>query len=337
MAVLAHGGLDAVFDFAESVDEPRRVGSALASCNSALDKDILRAMETASGAVTEVALGYFDYRFAELRWEGLDELLSENHVSPQVAADVLRSPPPVELSWTRVDAWGEEVATEYWSRVGYYDLGIPQELSQLLEVCRQLRKAGRLELAGTLISLRSTTHESHQDFADEAAEWLEQWIKQPSIEAEHTHMTYWRLVSLFKALDKHRDHIGTSRVAVLEWQYLPLLHHDPDFCAPNLYRELARDPELFAQLVAWAFRPASATPDERPPLTEAQKQMAFSAYQLLRSWPESQFVPALDDRGALDADSLQVWIDSARALLAASDRSTIGDEMIGAALAGVPQ
>ncbi|MXZ78957.1 MAG: hypothetical protein F4086_19250 [Gemmatimonadetes bacterium] len=336
-AVFADGGLEAVFGFAESVDEPRRVGSALASYNSALDKDILRSMETASGAVAEVALGYFDHRFTELQWEGLEELLSENQVSPQVAADVLRSPPPVELPWTRVDAWGEEVATEYWSRVGYYDLGIPQELSQLLEVCRRLRKAGRLELAGKLLSIRSTTHESESDFADEAVEWLEQWIKQPSTEAEDIDMTYWRLASLLKVLDMHRDHIGTSRVAVLEWQCHPLLHHDPDFSAPNLYRELACDPELFSQLVEWAFKPATATPDERPPVTEAQQQMALSAYRLLRSWPASQFVPGLDDDGALDGDSLQVWIDSARGLLAASDRSTIGDEMIGAALAASPE
>ena len=182
-------------------------------------------MEAASEAVTEVALGYFGRRFAYLQWEGVAELLSKNDVSPQVAADVLRSPPPVELPWTRVDAWGEEVATEYWSRVGYYDLGIPQELSQLLEVCRRLRKAGRLESALPLLAVRSTAHESHPEFAEESAEWLEQWVKQPSTEAENGDLAYWRLVPLFKVLDKHRDHLGTSRVAILEWQYHPLLRH----------------------------------------------------------------------------------------------------------------
>lgn len=336
-AVLADSDLEAVFEFAESVDEPRRVGSALASCNSALDKDILRAMETASGAVTEVALGYFDHRFTELRWEGINKLLSENHVSSKVAADVLRSPPPVELPWTRIDAWGEEVATEYWSRVGFYDLGIPKELSQLLEVCRRLRKAGRLELARRLLAIRSSEHNSHSEFAEEAIAWLEQWIEQPGTGAEYDDMAYWELATLFDVLDKHRDHLGTGRVAILEWRYHPLLHHDPDFATPNLYRELACDPELFSLLVEWAFRPASATPDERPPVSEAQQQMAFSAYQVLQDWPAAQFVPKLDDDGALDADSLQVWIDSARAHLAASDRSEIGDQMIGAALAASPE
>ncbi len=336
-AILADGGLEAVFDFAGSVDQPRQVGAALACCNPALDKDILGAMEDASTAVTEVALGYFDHRFAELRWEGVDKLLSENDVSPQVAADVLRVPPPMELSWKRVEAWDDEVATEYWRRVSYYDLGIPQELSQLLELCRRLRKAGRLELAGTLLGAGSITHESHSDFADEAAEWLDQWIKQQSTEADHGNVAFWGLIRLFEVLDKHRGHLGIGRVAILEWQYHPLLHYRPEFSAPNLYRELACDPELFVQLVESAFKPASATPDEQLPLTEAQHQVALSAIRVLRGWPASQFAPALDNNGGLDADSLQDWVGSARALLAAIDRSEVGNDMIGAALAASPE
>ena len=335
--ILVDGGLEAVFDFARSVDQPRRVGTALAYCNPALDKDVLEAMEAASMEITEVALGYFDHRFAELRWEGVDELLTENDVSPQVAADVLRSPPPVELPWTRVDALGDEVATEYWRRVSYYDLGIPQEMTQLLEVCRRLRKAESLELARTLLAVRSTTHASQSEFAEEAAAWLEQWIEQPSTEAVDNDMAYWELASLFKVLDKHRSHLGTSRIAILEWQYHPLLHHDPEFSAPNLYRELVSNPELFVHLIESAFKPASVTPDERPPLTDAQQQMALSAYQVLLKWPASQFVPSLGDDGGLDADSLQEWVDNARALLAEIDRSDIGDEMIGGALAASPE
>lgn len=336
-AVLADGGLEAVFELAGSVDQPRQVGTALACCNPALDKNVLGAMEDASTAVTEVALGYFGHRFAELRWEGLDGLLSENHISPKVAAEVLRAPPPVELPWTRVDAWGEEVATEYWSRVGYYDLGIPQKLSQLLKVCRRLRKAGRFDLAGRLLGTGSITHGSLSEFAEEAAAWLDQWIKQPSTEADHGNVAFWGLIRLFEVLDKHRCHLGIGRVAILEWQYHPLLHYRPEFSAPNLYRELACDPELFVHLVESAFKPASVTPDKRSPLTEAQQQMALSAYQVLREWPDSQFVPALDEGGALDADLLQNWVYNARALLTASDRSTIGDQMIGAALAATPE
>lgn len=335
--ILTEGGTEAVLDFAESVDQPHRVGSALAHCNPALDVCLLEVMEAAPKTVTEVAWGYFNQRFAELRWEGVNRLLSENHVSPQVAADVLRSLPPTELPWTRADAWGDEVATAYWHRVDGYDFGILQELSQLVEVCQRLRKAERFELAGMLLTARRTSLGSHSEFAEEAADWLEQRIKPRRTGTEHTDMDYRRLASLFKVLDEQRDHLGTDRVAILEWQYLPLLRHDPRFSAPNLYRELACNPELFVRLVEWAFKPASTATNERHPLTEAQQQMALNAFQVLHKWPASQFVPALDDDGRLDADSLNEWINEARDRLAAIDRSDMGDQTIGTALAASPE
>lgn len=50
-------------------------------------------------------------------------------------------------------------------------------------------------------------------------------------------------------LDEHRDHLGVGRVAVLKWQYHSYLRHGREHSAPNLYREMERNPELFVQLV----------------------------------------------------------------------------------------
>ena len=149
-------------------------------------------------------------------------------------------------------------------------------------------------------------------------------------------MTSWELASLFKVLDDHRDHLGTARLAVLEWQYHPLLHHDPEFSSPNLYREMLRDSDLFVQFVEIAFKPANAAPDERPTLTAARQQMALSAMEVLDEWPTSQFAPSVDDEIKLDAASLNEWIDGTREKLTAVDRADIGDQMIGKALASSP-
>ncbi len=335
-AVLASGGLNALFEFAAAVDQPHRVGSALARCSPGLDEQILEAMDSAHEAVTQVALGYFGQRFASLGWQGLEQLLREHELSPQVAADVLRAPPPVARAWTRVEAHGAEVAAEYWSRVSYYDLGIPDGLDQLLEVYRRLLAVDRHELARWLLTLRAKEYASHPEFAEEAAALLEHWLEHPGGEIKQNAMTSWRLASLFRVLDNHRDHLGTARVAVLEWQYLPLLHHDPEFNSPNLYREMLRDLDLFVHFVEIAFMPASAAPDERPPLTTAQQQMALSAWDVLRDWPASQFTPEVDNEDKLDAVSLNEWVDRTREKLAAVDRADIGDEMIGTALASSP-
>ena len=335
-AVMSSGGFKALFEFAAAVDNPRQVGRALARCRPGLDEQILEAMDSAHEAVTQVALGYFGHRFASLGWQGLEQLLREHELSPQVAADVLRAPPPVARAWTRVEAHGAEVAAEYWSRVSYYDLGIPDGLDQLLEVYRRLLAVDRHELARWLLTLRAKEYASHPEFAEEAAALLEHWLEHPGGEIKQNAMTRWRLASLFKVLDNHRDHLGTARVAVLEWQYLPLLHHDPEFSSPNLYREMLRDLDLFVHFVEISFMPASSAPDERPTLTTAQQQTALSAMQVLRDWPASQFAPRVDNKDKLDAVSLNEWVDRTREKLAAVDRADIGDQMIGTALASSP-
>ena len=207
-AILRDGGVAAVLDFSESVEWPRPVGSALARCDSTLDIDVIQAMETATEAVTQAALGYFAGRFEEFGWDGINRLITDNDPSPTVVADLHRTPPPIELPWTRVDAHGTEVADEYWARATYYDLGIPEELSQLLEVTRRLREAGRFDLARTLLASRSDHHASQPAFADEAAALLEQWIQHPPVHPDRSGMTGYELTELLKALNVQREHLG---------------------------------------------------------------------------------------------------------------------------------
>ena len=335
-AILRDGGVEAVLEFAKSVELPRKVGVALAQGESTLDVDMIAAMDAAPEAVTQVALGYFAHRFAEFGWEGMDRLIADHELSPRVIADLHRAPPPIELPWTRVDALGIEAATEYWARASYYDIGIPEELSQLLEVSRRLREAGRIDLARTLLVARSDRHAAQPEFAEEAATLLEQWIQHLPPDPNGSGMTGWELTTLIKVLDGHREILGTGRVAGIEWQYYPILHHDPDFRAPSLYRELARDPELFAWLVELAYQPANASPGDGPPLTPPQRLMALNATQVLHAWPASHFVPGLEGESHVDAELLNGWVDCARERLAEIDRADIGDIMIGTALAASP-
>ncbi|MCY4517706.1 MAG: hypothetical protein OXB99_10765 [Acidimicrobiaceae bacterium] len=334
--VLFDGSLSAVLDFAASVDQPRRVGVVLGKCDPSLDVMMLGVMETATEPVTQVALGYFDHRFASLGWNGFSRLLATHSTSAQVAADVLRAPPPIEKSWTRVDAFGAEVATEYWARVTYYDLGLPDELSQLLLVCHRLREAGRIGLALELLALSSRTHTSEAEFASEAADCLEQWVELVGHDAGHPQRTRRIITTLFKSLDEHRDSLGAGRVAMLEWRYYSYLRRGREPGSPNLYREMARNPGLFVQLVGLAFKPASVERDSEAGPSESQKQMALNAYRVLDDWPASQFAPGIDDDGKLDAESLGTWVDRAREDLAAIDRADIGDEKIGTAMASSP-
>ena len=335
--ILSDGGIKAVLRFAEAVDQPRRVGTALARNDATFDIDVLGLMHVATEIETQVALGYFERRFAAFGWEGLDRLIADHDPSPRVVADLHRAPPPVKMSWTRVDALGTKVAEEYWTRATYYDIGIPDDSSQLLHVSQRLQAVGRYEFATMLLSFGADSHESETKYLEEVADCLEQRIQEaPSASSDRTSIDGHHLASLLKVVGRHRDDLGIGRVARLEWLYYPALRHDPGFRAPNIYRAMSEDPHLFAWMVETACRPASASEADRTEPDEARKRMALNAFNALRSWPDSHFVPGLDEPRGLEAEGLDRWIDGARERLAKIDRADIGDKKIGAALAGSP-
>lgn len=198
----------------------------------------------ASIPVVHSALGYFNARFGDLGWPGIDRLIADNEPSPQAAADLLRAAPASEQGWNRLDLFGPEIAAEYWSRVTPGDLGHPDELEQLLNLSRLLRTAGRLELVAHVLTTPSQDHSAELAYAEEAAEFLAQRVRHPDVGGVGSGvMQRWELASLFEVLDKHREQLGVRRVALLEWQYYPLLEYESGFIAPNLYREMARDPD----------------------------------------------------------------------------------------------
>ncbi|MCY3849246.1 MAG: hypothetical protein OXF75_00410 [Acidimicrobiaceae bacterium] len=334
--ILADGGMQAVLEFAVTVDSPRSAGFALASCDPTLDHDVLQIMEEVTAEITSFSLGYFSRRFATLGWEGFERIIKDRGVSSQVAADILRAAPPAARAWSRVDAHRSDIAAEYWSRISFYDIGGIDELSDLLKISRQLREAERVDLAVNLLARRSDSHSSESEIAEEVAAALEQWVNHPGKDKGESATTQRGLKTLIELLNDHRDHLGTGRVAILEWQYLPLLQRGMRFDAPNLYREMARDPALFVQLVETAFKPANRAPAEQTTLTEAQQHAAHNAWEVLNHWPPVHFAPALNDNGDLDAGSLDEWVDETREKLAAIDRADIGDQMIGTALAFSP-
>ena len=335
--ILAEGGIKAVLAFAMEVEMPGLVGIALAGVKPDLDEAMLEAMHDAPGPVTSVGLGYFEHRFAEIGWEGIDRLITSHEVSPQVAADLHRAIPAEEAPWNRVDAHGSDIADAYWKQVNYFNIRVRSDLSELLTVSRRLRQAGRIELAQELLAGAAHDHESDPEFAEEVAACLEQWIQsEVSVAPAQGAMVGWALTSLIKVLDRHREHLGAGRLARIEWLFFPLLGNGPGFPASNLYRALAEDPGFFVWLVELAYKPASASPGDSPEPTEADRQMALNAHQVLHAWPVSQFASGLDADGRIDADSLNQWINDARKRLAESDRTNIGDRMIGAALAASP-
>ena len=333
--ILAVGGIDAVLELVETVETSYAVGMALANQGPAPDKDVLEAMPEASEPITAAALTYFESRFHECGWELVDRLIAEHAPSERVVADLLRAVPAVEAPWRRADALGAGVANEYWTRVSPLELGPPTSSDQLGEVSGRLRNAGRVGAAIRLVSVWEHRHDSAPEVAEEAASCLEGWF-QVQDPQDWAPVPRHDLSRLMEMLDRHREHLGTGRVATLEWQYLPALAYAGDTSTPSLHRHLAQDPDFFVSLVEIAYPPTSSSPSDGPETDETVRQRALSAYRLLHSWPPGTFSPGGDGRQRVDAERLDGWVDRARSRFEESDRQGIGDMLIGAALAASP-
>ena len=336
-ATLDLGGVAAVLELAVGVNKPQSVGIALANTGSDVDLRMLVAMDTAPEAVTQAALGYFAIRFRELDWEDIDRFVEQHSPSEQVTADLLRAIPPIKQPWRRAHELGAEVADEYWARVKYGDLGPPSgSFDKLLEVSQRLRDAQRVDFAAWYLWLGASDFGAAPRFAEETATCLEQLAKREGALDPRRNAGLHHLSPLMKALDNHRNHVGVDRVAMIEWQYYPILKHERDFDAPNLYRKMAQEPDFFASLLELAFRPATRQPEPEPEPTHTDQQAALSAYGLLNAWPSPQIVPGLDSNGVINEEQLNSWVDHVRQRAAEEDRTKIGDQRIGAALAASP-
>ncbi|MDE0231070.1 MAG: hypothetical protein OXN93_02165 [bacterium] len=336
-ATLETGGVAAVLELAVRVDNPRAVGTALARASSDMDTSMLAAMGDAPESVNQAALGYFTVRFREYEWEDLDGFLTQHSPSQRVTADLLRAIPPIKQPWRKGHELGADIAAEYWARVSFGDLGPPSDLVKLLEVCQRLRDAQRVYFAAEYLWIGKNNFGTDPRFGAETAACLEHLAKQGTgSELRKVLPDIYHLSDLMESLDYHRHHLGADRVAMLEWQYYPILEHEEDFNAPNLYRRMAREPEFFVCLVELVFRPATRPSEPGPDLSNADQQRAMKAWGLLQSWPSSQIVPGLDEDGVLHGERLKCWVDRVRRLLAESDRAGVGDGRIGAALAATP-
>ena len=336
-AILGSHGIDEVLEFAAAVSQPYDVGAALATVGTDFDTNMLAAMNAAPESVTQAALGYFCRRFIELGWDGICRLIECHSLPAQVTADLFRAIPAGQRPWRKVNELGGDVAAEYWARSGSWYVGWPPSLTEVLEVSQCLRGAGRAGSAASFLAPNLHTLGSEPPFAEEAAACLEERVDQEERQDPRTSpLDGYYLTLLLEILDRHREYLGPGRVAAIEWRYYRALRYDSDFKAPNLYRELARNPDFFVSLVELAFKPAHASPEARPESSDADRQRAANAHSLLRSWPSAQISPGVDEDGEVNEEKLNRWVDRARNRLAEVDRAVIGDQMIGEALAVSP-
>lgn len=225
-------------------------------------------------------------------------------------------------TWEWLQRFGAETERAYWSMV---PAGWLEDTNSAEQAATRLIQVGRAGDAVDLLAMVS--HRGSQEIdPDLVARALEELLHQEG--ARRRSNLGYDVATLFEYLDKS-EAIGMSRLAQLEWGYLPLLEGGRR--APKvLHRELAHNPQFFVDVLCMVFRGEDEEPRET---SDEERAQAMLGYRLLDSWHQP---PGKRDDGTIDERELNTWVDAARALAADQRRGPLADRQTGRVLRRVP-
>ena len=316
--ILDAGGIEAAEGLARSVERPGFVGvAAAARGDEELDQRVTRLLDETDPKLASFAAGYSFQRAQTGGWSWLEAQLSGLAGRPLAQARLLQQTDDLAEAWRRAKDLGPDVEAAYWRE--FRVMGRGSDFPLINEATRALLEHDQVVTAIDLMSLYGRDNGSPVQ-PDLILKGLERLVEAPPPPEQLQRVTSYELDLL---LDRLRaSEVDEERLALLEWRLLPARGFQAR--SPVLERQLSRDPGFFVEILSLCFRPRNDEGTETDPVPE---HVANNAYRLLQEW---KIVPGSADRMAeVNEAELMAWTTRARELLAAADRTAIGDIYIG--------
>jgi hypothetical protein len=322
--VLATGGVEAVLEFAKTVESSWRVGVAFgAIAPYGVAEEVLPALlGSETSALAQFAGGFVGSRFHGQGWPWVDQI-DTSHWTPSQMGQLFAYLPFVPDTWERVARLLEGDESSYWSKTN----ANPYEAKNNLEVAiDRLVKYGRAHAA--IQCLKRMRYDKQALDSQQAVRVLQAMMQ--SSEGTQT-MDVRAIVEVIRALQEDPN-TNPDDLLRIEWAFLPLLDRHHGAFPKLLERGLADDPVFFCEVIRIVFR---STKEERPveEPTEQQENIATNAYRLLSEW---RTPPGSQTEGAYDGDALTAWLEAVKATCAESGHLEIALSMVGHVLIHTP-
>lgn len=324
--IYAESGLRGVQRLVTRVECPLILGSILAGSKLVKqEEDELLRKHLAAGdaAYAEFARGFVAGRVSNQGREWAEAKLAgvAQGWSAEQKAELLGCLPCDQRTWDLAQSAGPAAEKRYWRIIPPYWIGIEDTEA----ATRKFLEFGRPYPA---VALLADYSEQGTLPAELIAEALESLLHTERENDEPVGSLSYHVSKLLDALVASEG-IDDSRIACLEWAFLPLL--DRHERKPELlHRELGRSPDFFGDVVSLVYK---AEGEEAPELSSEEQAQSERAWELLLAW---RTVPGTTADGNIDGDALKMWVRRARELLAASGRAKVGDQTIGQVLSGSP-
>ena len=322
--IWAERGFEGVMGLLSRGEAPDTVGGSLGLNITTVNTrtDFLRQCLSITGALERKVDGCMQGFLMAMGDEGRGAILlavAEGMDTDRIVR-LFRCAPFKQDTWRLLDQYGKKIQDRYWQEV------VPQwnrySEAELIEIIDRLLEAQRPRAAFRAVSMDWPQVETSRlkrlllAVATVAAEPADQY-----------RLDAYRLSEALDSLDG-RTGVSLDEMAQLEFMFITALDHS-EHGIPNLERQIAESPTLFAQALALAFKrndDEQDPPEWRIEDPERRSELAFAAYDLLR---RIERIPGTGLDGEVDAEALLNWMTEVRRLCAEHGRVEIGDEMIG--------
>ena len=320
--VLARDGVSGILRLAQMVKLPNLIGPALRYTSISMDQlfELLHGA-LAAGALSELAF-YVSAVGADKfgdRWKAAfaDRVLV--HIQDDSAkVQLLLGWPQDEVTWSLVESLGSEVSKHYWERI--WSLPIHGTLEQLLIAIDRLRECNRD------IDVLGLAHTRVKDLPTELIQkLLAKSVSQidPGSHSTGTMLSYY-VAQMLSEL-RGRSDAQELEIAKIEYAYLPVLRSEKQ--PLTIIALMARDAELFVDVLSHVFRGKNALPEKV--ISDEDRARAHASYELLR---EFKTVPGLNGT-KVDSNALAEWVAQARSIAEYKELTEVCDIYIGHILA----
>ncbi len=332
VAAAAHenGGAEVILSIAESAKQPEEVGRAftvVVGTDTALDL----ALEHAGSDHRNyrmMARGILWTVFRQSGWTRLEEALEQVKAAdagPLALVDIFLAASSDEETWRRLSDEGSEIQQRYWELMDPWRVS-REDGTAISFVARHLLEVRRSPAVAEWIAHQQVDHEIVVETLEQLPSDL---VAGATAELNSGGFAY-SIDMLFGKLDES-DAVDDATIARLE---IPFLNSLVWGSRANLalYREIARNPALFADVIASVCKPDDGKGDDAPG-EQASEAATTIIVQIMTGSGE---IPGRTQDGMIDYEKLSAWVNDARRLCRERRRGSIGDSFIGKLLAKAP-
>ena len=322
--ILRDSSIQGLIDFARSVSQPVKVGSALGviqdrSIDAALLPNLFK-----DASLQNFLAGFVWARVHSAGWQWLDDLATTPWTE-EAKVSFLTKLPFRRETWERAAQMLGDNTDAYWREVFPNAYNVAEgDLILAAELLLQHRRP-----RAAVQCLQRLAFEKHEMPASLVARALLDSISsdEPRIPFDQ-HATR----QLIKWMQDNLDTTDPELFRV-EWGYLPLLDRRFGGVSPkSLESRLASDPEFFCEIIRTIFRSKNEERSKSEP-SEEKKKIAENAYRLLHEWSTPPGTTADDN---WDSTAFQDWLTKVKKSTRESGHYEVAMSQVGQVLPFVP-